>query len=110
MELEVAEKRMGHIFRAQQALKSFHLPVEFVPATSTVDKYNGVLQEIATRSETSEKGSVVEVIISTDKNKLPNLRIGAEVAAKINCGVRSLGYVLFGDVIEAAQRYFFVWF
>ncbi|MCH7990606.1 MAG: HlyD family efflux transporter periplasmic adaptor subunit, partial [Planctomycetes bacterium] len=110
VELEVAEKRMGHIFRAQEKLKTLNLSVEFVPATSSVDKYEGKLQEIATRSEDSEEGSVMEVIVSTDKSKLPNLRIGAEVSAKINCGERSLGYVLFGDVIEAAQRYFFVWF
>ncbi|MCH7687197.1 MAG: HlyD family efflux transporter periplasmic adaptor subunit [Planctomycetes bacterium] len=110
VELEVAEKRMGHILRAQEKLKTLNLSVEFVPATSSVDKYEGKLQEIATRSESSEEGSVVEVIVSIDKSKLPNLRIGAEVSAKINCGERSAGYVFFGDVIEAAQRYFFVWF
>jgi hypothetical protein len=108
-ELEVAEKRMGHIMRAQENLKTLNLSVEFVPATSSVDKYEGKMQEIATRSESSEDGAVVEVIVSTDKSKLPDLRIGAEVSAKINCGERSVGYVFFGDVIEAAQRYFFVW-
>jgi hypothetical protein len=116
VELEVAEKRMGHIFRAQEKSKTRHLPVEFVLATSSVDKYEGKLLEIATRSESSDEGSVVEVIVEIDinevrdKNNLPIRRIGAEISAKINCGERSLGYVLFGDVIEAAQRYFFVWF
>ena len=31
-------------------------------------------------------------------------RIGAEVRAKINCGQRSLGYVLFGDVVVVQSR------
>jgi multidrug efflux pump subunit AcrA (membrane-fusion protein) len=110
VELEVAEKRMGHILRAQEKLNTLNLSVDFVPATSSIRTFEGKLQKISTRSESSEEGAVMEVIVSTDKANLPNLRIGAEVAAKINCGERSLGYVLFGDVIEAAQRYFFVWF
>lgn len=110
IELEVAEKRMGHILRAQEKLESPDLVVNYVPATSYERTYEGRLQEIATRSETSEEGAVVELLISTDASVLPDLRIGADVSAKINCGQRSLGYVLFGDVVEAAQRYFFVWF
>ena len=30
--------------------------------------------------------------------------IGAEVRSKISCGKRSLGYVLFGDVIEFVRQ------
>ena len=38
-------------------------------------------------------------------SELPNRRIGADVRAKINCGKRSLGYVLFGDVVEFVQKH-----
>ena len=33
---------------------------------------------------------------------------GAEVIAKIDCGRRSLGYVLFGDVIEFIRKRFWL--
>ena len=41
---------------------------------------------------------------STDASKIPDKWIGAEVRAKINCGPRSLGYVLFGDVVEFIRQ------
>lgn len=114
LEVEVPEKRMGHILRAQESLQTEHLEVEFFPATSPIETYEGRLEEISTRSETSEEGAVVELVVSTDAENDPalrqDLRVGAEVTAKINCGKKSLGYVWFGDVIEAAQRWFFVWF
>jgi hypothetical protein len=37
------------------------------------------------------------------------MRIGAEVRAKISCSDRSLGYVLFGDVIEFIQKRLLFW-
>jgi hypothetical protein len=51
-----------------------------------------------------EQGTIVEVFAGIDPDELPQRRIGAEVTAKINCGRRSLGYALFGDVIEFLQR------
>ena len=42
------------------------------------------------------------------KDNTNRCRIGAEVTAKIHCGQRSLGYVLFGDVVEFVQRYFWL--
>ncbi len=105
LELEVEEHRMGHLLRAQEAAGKDQLPVEFILATASESTFSGEVEEISTRAVTSaERGSVFEVFASTDASKLPNLRIGAEVRGKVHCGKRSLGYVLFGDVIEFLRQ------
>ena len=96
---------MGHLLRAQEAAQTVHLPLEFILATSSESTYPGEVEEISTRAVTSPaRGSVFEVHASTDATQLPNRRIGSEVRAKIQCGKRSLGYVLFGDVIEFIRK------
>lgn len=108
LELEVEEHRMGHIIRAQEQQQTEELPVEFILATTTEVTFPGRLERVATRAATStERGSVVELFVSIDAADLPenSRRIGAEVRAKISCGQRSLGYVLFGDVVEFIQKH-----
>jgi multidrug efflux pump subunit AcrA (membrane-fusion protein)/GAF domain-containing protein len=109
LELDVEEKRMGHILSAAEKKGDLNLPVEFILATSNELTYEGEVTEISSRVNSSEEsGSIVETYATFDKEELPLLRIGAEVSAKIDCGQRSLFYVLFGDVVETARRYF--WF
>jgi len=109
LELEVEEHRMGHVLRAQEAQGTPNLPLEFILATSSESTFQGQVEEVSTRAATSaERGSVFEVVASTDASRLPNRRIGAEVRAKIHCGRRSLGYVLFGDVIEFIRQRFWL--
>lgn len=117
LELEIEEHRMGHILRAQEELGIEKLPIEFILLTAPESTFSGTLESIATRSATSaEEGTVVEIVVSVDADSDENsqlkakelLRIGAEVRAKILCGKRSLGYVLFGDVIEFVQKYFWL--
>jgi multidrug efflux pump subunit AcrA (membrane-fusion protein) len=105
LELEVEEHRMGHVFRAQEAAGTIHLPLEFILATTSESTFQGEVQEVATRAASSaQRGAVFEIFASTDKSQLPDLRVGSEVRAKIYCGRRSLGYVLFGDVIEFVRQ------
>ncbi len=109
LELEVEERRLGHLLRAQETLGTKRLPVEFVLSTASDMIFCGELKNIGTRTDASNlTGSIVEVLVEVDTNKLPNLRIGAEVQAKISCGERSLGYVLLGDLIEFFQKYFWL--
>jgi multidrug efflux pump subunit AcrA (membrane-fusion protein) len=108
LELEVQEHRMGHIARAQQ--NQPQLPIEFILATKPESTFQGKLVSVASRAVNSEAGSVIEAIASIDDvADLPDRRIGAEVRAKVNCGKRSLGYVLFGDVVEFIQQRFWGW-
>lgn len=109
LELEVDEHRMGHIFRAQEESQTEYLPVEFLLETNPEVTYEGKIKKISNRSVSStDNESVFEVYIEMDVKSLPKAFIGAEVRAKINCGKKPLGYVLFGDVIEFIQGYFWL--
>lgn len=109
LELEVPEKRLGHILSAQEQLGTQNLEVEFRLATASETTYDAKLESSATRSVVSEKeGTVIEMFASFGTQKVSRRRIGAEAVAKINCGKRSLGYVLFGDVIEFVRKFFWI--
>lgn len=84
--------------------------MEFVLATDSEKTVKGTLGEIDTRTNSSQElGGVIVAFATFDKSELPRTpRIGAEVRAKISCGEKSLGYVLFGDVVEFAQKYFWL--
>ncbi len=113
LQLEVKEHRMGHLLRAVRSAEeaeSGPLVVEYVLATNPEDRFQGKLtsENVETRSNASnaKDAAVVRVRVDINKEDLINrCRIGAEVRAKISCGPRSLGYVLFGDVVEFVQKY-----
>ncbi len=110
LELEVPEHRMGHLLRAMKASKDQTLPLEYVPATAVETTRYGTVRgaAIATRANQSQdEGAIVEVYADINQDDVPGRRIGADVTAKIDCGKRSLFYVLFGDVVEFVQRH--VW-
>jgi multidrug resistance efflux pump len=113
LELEVQEQRMGHFLRGVKARSTESLPVEFMLATNVEDRYHGQVEKISTRAVVTEEGNVVEVMARIDDadhvDLRPRMRIGAEVRAKISCSDRSLGYVLFGDVIEFVQKRWLFW-
>lgn len=104
LEIDVPEHRMGHLIRARRDLGP-ERPVEFVLATAPESTFYGKLETVGTRTAVSESsGSVVEAHVHVDAGMLPGRSIGAEVRARIDCGRRSLGYVLFGDFIEWVRR------
>ena len=111
LELDVEEKRMGHFLNAVKANNNdLARNVEFKLATDSESEFQGKVSKVSTRANSSqEAGSVVMIFCEFDKTQLPRQpRIGAEVRAKINCGQKSLGYVLFGDVVEFVQKYFWL--
>ena len=83
------------------------MPVKFVLATNVEKTYPGSVSRQASRANpSSEAGtSVVEFFVDIEAEDIPATAIGAEVTAKIDCGKRSLGYVLFGDVVEFVRRH-----
>lgn len=123
LELDAPEYRMGHLQKAviakggtlstpglpalrQKLSESEQLTVDYIAATDVSTKRQGRLTEIATRSNESQKegSTIVELYVDINADDLPGRRIGSEVTAKIHCGKRSLGYVLFGDVWEFIVR------
>jgi multidrug efflux pump subunit AcrA (membrane-fusion protein) len=106
LELQVPEYRMGHLLSALAEAEDHTLPVEYFLRTNVETTYEANVTRVATRtSESAEEGTVVEVFADIPPQALPSRRIGAEVQAKIDCGQRSLFYVLFGDVVEFFQRH-----
>ena len=113
LEVDVPERRMGHLLRASQRQPvpangdaPAGLPVEFVMATAPETAYTGQVWEMSTRTAVSQQQeTVVPVIISTETAALPQRRIGAEVRARVACGQHSLGYVLFGDAVDLVRRW-----
>lgn len=105
MELDVPENRLGHMLEAQRVSGNEKLPVRYVLATGTEETWDGELDSLGSRSMVSEKEGAVIPVFATPGTPFPkNPQIGAEVTAKINCGKKPLGYVLFGDVIEFVRK------
>ena len=107
LELKVDENRLDHLIQAQTATQQ-HLPVEYVLVTAPDVHHTAELREVATRATMAEDDRLVVRLTADPTGTGPaDYRIGAEVRARIGCGPKPLGYVLFGDVIEFVQRY--VW-
>jgi multidrug resistance efflux pump len=105
LELKVEESRLGHLVRAQEK-SSEPLPVEFVLVMKPETHYAAVLKDVATRATLNEEQQLVVRSTADLQTDLGDQRrSGAEVRARIACGTKSLGYVLFGDVIEFIERY-----
>jgi len=105
LELDVPENRLGHLLEAQKTSGSHSLPLRYVLATRTEETFEGTLDQLGSRAVVSEEeGSVVPVFAKPGETLPPDPQIGAEVIAKIHCGQKPLGYVLFGDVIEFLRK------
>lgn len=110
LELHVPERRIGHLVEAAGDSDD-DLSVTFVLATHPGEEFQGRVTEIARTAEVrGEDGNSVLVRVALDKDELPDLRAGSKVTAKIHCGTRSLGYVIFQDLIETAQTKVLFWF
>jgi hypothetical protein len=127
LELAMPEKYMGCIADYKQQLEStdptVKLRVEFVLATEPSVTYFGTVTEIHDRAEVrTDTGSagaqstnlntvLIKVTLDDQDALPPALRPGAECRAKINCGKKPLGYVLFYEAIAFVQKnIIFRWF
>ncbi len=111
IELEMLEKKFGHLANARAELKG--QKVTFVLSSLPNEKFTGEVRSIDQKADVrSEKGNVILVKVKIDKEDVPeSLRLyGATVSARIYCGERPLGYVLFREVYETLQRNVFFWF
>jgi multidrug efflux pump subunit AcrA (membrane-fusion protein) len=103
LEIQMPERRMGHIGRAEQKFDE-PLEVKFMLATHPGEEFVGTVKEIdRVADDGGDEGPQVLVRVAIDKTKLPDLRPGASVTARIDCGTRPIGYVWFHDVWEFVQ-------
>ncbi|MEO1497639.1 MAG: HlyD family efflux transporter periplasmic adaptor subunit [Planctomycetota bacterium] len=106
LEVEMPEKRMGHINRALEE-SGGELPVEFLPATSTDITLEGTLtrEGVAASAEVrGEQGTTVYLTVNFDQKKFQEAvldpKVGAEVKAKVACGKRSIAYAYLHDLLD----------
>jgi signal transduction histidine kinase len=121
LELLMPEKKMGYIMERRKRQPDVPLRVEFVLATKPAQKFYGMVTEIHDRAEVrsssdnARAAAVNTVSIKVSIDDLESLRSdlypGAECSARIDCGKRPLGYVLFYEVIVYVQKnILFRWF
>jgi sugar-specific transcriptional regulator TrmB len=124
LELLMPEKRMGYIMAQKKRQPEVPLRVEFFLATNSAVKYYGTVSEIHNRAEVRSESGRTDAMINTVSIKValdnlesirnadpPVLRPGAACNARIDCGYRPLGYVLFYEVIAFVQKnILFRWF
>lgn len=111
LNLQLPEDRMGHLRKALDDSSPDAAPVTVTYRLTSEpgSEFNGKLVEVGDRADLSptDHTNVVRLLVSVNREELPHLREGAGVVAKINCGRRALGFVLFHDVVEFAQRKLF---
>ncbi len=110
LEVWMPERRMGHIDDQLHAEKGEPLTVSFVLTAHPDQRFEGELIEIQRSADVHEsEGNVVRLRVSIDKTELPELRNEATLTAQVHCGMRPVGAVWFGDLIETIQKTSLLW-
>ena len=115
LELLMPEKRIGHVLKYQQKLaeKNEVLQVEFVLASIPNVRHKGEVESIHERAEVrGQDGNTVMIKVrlkEPEKLSQDELRPGVTVTAKIQCGKKPAGYVLFHEAVEYLQKTVFFW-
>ncbi len=110
VELALPEKRLKHV--RERVEKNQAVPVTLVLASLPGRSFQGEIEWVdhfATVDPVA--GNSIQVRVSMNKDELPpEVRVaGARVSAKIDCGSRSSGYVLFHDVWDTFQQRVLFW-
>ncbi|MCB9939218.1 MAG: HlyD family efflux transporter periplasmic adaptor subunit [Planctomycetaceae bacterium] len=109
LELNMPERRMGHLIEAVNAGE--RLPaVTFNLASHPGKEFEGRVTEIHRVAEVrGEDGNTVLLRVAVDKAALPELRSETTVTARVKCGTRSIGFVVFHELIETIQTKVLFW-
>lgn len=109
LELNVPERRMGHLARATRQADG-GLAVTFALASFPGRSFSGRLQSIHGRAhdEEGESGAVL-ARASVIADELPERRSGTTVTARVHCGRRPLGFVVLCDLIETVHTKVLFW-
>jgi hypothetical protein len=99
----VRERDVGALFTTGNNSPS--QPVQFLSTTEPGKTLAGRVTRIARVTDINDHGdSTIRVTITFDRNQLTQLRSGAAVWPKIDCGRRSIGYVWGHDILNAIRR------
>ena len=109
LEIHLPDDRLGHVNRAAAEARAAgrDLEVDYILATDPGTRHTGTVREIHEQAEVrGEQGNtvLVRVTIDPDRHEKEELGAGASVTARINCGRRPLGYVIFHDLLAFIQQ------
>ncbi|MEI6240614.1 MAG: HlyD family efflux transporter periplasmic adaptor subunit [Planctomycetia bacterium] len=110
LEIHLPDDRLGHVNRAYAEAKAAgrELEVDYILATDPGTRHVGTVREIHEQAEVrGEQGNTVLLRITIDpsRHEKEELGAGASVTARINCGQRPLGYVIFHDLVAFIQQH-----
>ncbi len=116
LDIHMPEDRMGDVEHANSRVQAeakanptadATLHASYILGTNPGARHKGTVREIEHRAnvEGTDEGNIVHIRIDIDKTEHDpaDLRPGASVTAKIDCGRASLGYVWFHDLIGFVQ-------
>ncbi|MFY8222346.1 MAG: HlyD family efflux transporter periplasmic adaptor subunit [Pirellulales bacterium] len=110
LEIHLPDDRLGHVNRAYAEARAAgrELEVDYILATDPGTRHIGTVKEIHEQAEVrGEQGNTVLLRITIDpsRHEKEELGAGASVTARINCGKRPLGYVIFHDLVAFIQQH-----
>ncbi len=110
LELELKEAHMGTVSESRDQTKE-KLTVSFALATHPGQEYQGNITQIQRVAQPGRDGSpVVRVLVDIDEQHVAELHPGTTVIAQVHCGRRSLGVVVFHDLINFVRTKTAFWF
>lgn len=112
VELEIQEKRIGYFWEATHKSDE-PVKVTFVLASHPDREFSGTVIQIDQKTEVrSDQGNTMLVRVEFDRSKLrpEMLKEGTRVSARIECGEKTLAFVIFHDVIDTVRKKLLLWF
>jgi len=110
LELYLPERRAGHLSQARAAA-DHELRVTFMLASHPGEEFVGHVSEVQQVAEMhGDQGNTILVRVAIDKDQLPELRSETTVTARVECGRRSIGFVVFHELIETVETKLLFWF
>ncbi len=112
IEIQMPERRVAHLLKTKNESDS-DLKVTFSLVSHPGEEFTGRLISLDRQLAVhSEDGNATLARIEFDNSQIPIdlLRSGTRVTAKVHCGDRSIGYVVFHELIETIQSSFMLWF
>ena len=112
LELQMPERRLAHLFRAIKD-NDEDLKVTFGLVSNPGTEYTGKLISVDRKLDVySDDGNAALVRVAFENAEIAEelLRTETRVTAKVHCGDRSIGYVIFHELIETVQSKWMLWF
>ena len=110
LELEVPDDKIGYIAEREVELAAEKpprtIPVTYILATEPDREMEGTVKEIQQTAEVrKDQDNTVLILVNIDRDSIDpeQLRMGTSVSGKLDCGRRSIGFVLFHDLIAWIQ-------